>query len=276
MNNLLRLLQITLFKPCQSTASERVDLRRGKHCFLPLVGAGLLCAAITAQATIVDFMFSGTLTHGRDDANWFQGAFPAGGTFTGEIRYDTSLSSPGTPSPSDPSALQYAFNVDASGPIALSVSGLGGHTFTSTTPFYVNTYDNYGVNPSHPGLTPFDELYYASYDHFNFDRSPLTMDHFFADFGVTFESFILTSTTSIDLPTAPPNLSAFAYSYFNVYVFSNTGNSPLADIEGTITSVTPVPEPGAVGLLSCGLLFLVPKLLWTRRRKLSGCRARNA
>jgi len=220
-------------------------------------------ATLKTQAAVVDFLFTGTITDGRDDANWFQGAFPYNSTFTGEIRYDTSMASPGHPSSSDPnSAVQYTFNLGAGDPVAMSVSGAGGHTFSSTTPFYVNTYDNYGVNPSYPGLTPFDELYYASYANFNFDGSPLTMSYYFVDFGVHFNSTVLTSITSTDLPTAPPDLSAFANSYFNVYVFSGNGNGPLAVIQGTITSVTPVPEPAAGALLLLGGV-----LLFSRKRK---------
>jgi hypothetical protein len=229
-----------------------------------LVGIGLLFAAMNTRATLVIFNFSGTITDGRDDAGWFQGAFPSGGSFNGTISYDTSLSSAGTPSSSDPgSAMQYAFNIGANNPVAMSVTGSGGHIFTSTTPFYVNTYDNYGVNPSYPGITPFDELYYASYDHFNFDGTPLTMNYYFADFGVHFNSTILSSTTSLDLPTGAPDLADFANSYFNVDVFSGTGNGPLAYIQGTITSVTAIPEPSSSGLFLCSLLVGI-WMLWRR------------
>jgi hypothetical protein len=269
MNTHLTWSQI-LLQPSLSTGSKRFRRQGAYRHFLLLLGFGLLFAAINTRATTVAFNFSGTITNSRDDANWFQGAFPNGGSFSGKISYDTDLSSSGTPGPSDPgSVMQYAFNMGATDPAAMSVTGLGGHTFTSATPFYINTYDNYGVNPSYPGLTPFDELYYASYDHFNFDGSALTMNYYFADFGVHFNSRILTSTTSITLPGAAPNLADFANSYFNVYVFSGTGNGPLAVLEGRITSVTPIPEPGGLGLFSCGVLVVICGLLrrWHETRQ---------
>lgn len=273
LNNHLRLTQI-VFKSSPSITDKRLRLLRAKRHFLLLLGVGLLFAGMNTRATIIVFDFSGTITEGRDDATWFQGAFPSGGSFSGKISYDTSLSSPGSPSQSDPgSFLQYAFNIGPDDPVAISVTGLGGHAFSSTTPFYINIYDNYGVAPSYPGLTPFDELYYASYDHFDFDGSPLTMNYYFADFGVHFNSTILSSTASINLPTAAPNLADFADSYFYVDVFSNTGNRPLAHIRGSITTVTPVPEPGALGLFSCGLLIAIGRFL--RGAEPAGCRQRR-
>ncbi|MGD0351237.1 MAG: hypothetical protein ABSB84_13125 [Verrucomicrobiota bacterium] len=261
MKTYLRLLQIITSQPIRSTTLELFRPQRGKYSLPLFVGISLMFATLNTQAAVVDFLFTGTITDGRDDANWFQGVFPWHSTFTGEIRYDTSMASSGYPSPSDPNAaVQYTFNLGPGNPVAMSVSGAGGHTFSSATPFYVNTYDNYGVNPSYPGLTPFDELYYASYANFNFDGSPLAMSYYFADFGVHFNSTVLTSTTSTDLPAVPPDLSAFANSYFNVYVFAGTGNGPLAYIQGTITSVTPVPEPAAgVFLLLAGALLFARK-----------------
>ncbi len=251
----LRLCRVITSKSFRSTTLELFRPQKGRYLFTLVVGINLMFAALNTRAAVVDFLFTGTITAGRDDANWFQGVFPYNSTFTGEIRYDTSLASRYV-NPSDLSFAQYTFNLGAGDPVAMSVSGAGGHTFSSKTPFYVNTYDNYGVNPSYPSLTPFDELYYASYANFNFDGSPLTMSYYFADFGVHFNSTVLTSTTSTDLPAAPPDLTAFANSYFNVYVFSGTGNGPLAYILGTITSVTPVPEPGAGALLLLGGAWL--------------------
>ena len=258
----LSLLRVASSQLCRSTTLELFRPQKGRYLFTLVVGINLMFAALNTRAAVVDFLFTGTITAGRDDANWFQGVFPYNSTFTGEIRYDTSLASRYV-NPSDLSFAQYTFNLGAGDPVAMSVSGADGHTFSSATPFYVNTYDNYGVNPSYPGLVPFDELYYASYANFNFDGSPLTMSYYFADFGVHFNSTVLTSTTSTDLPTAPPDLTAFANSYFNVYVFSGTSNDPrIAYILGTITSVTPVPEPGAGALLLLG-----GALLFARKRK---------
>lgn len=163
-----------------------------------------LLALSCATAAQVDFQFSGTIINDRDDLGWFQGAFPLNGTFSGRIRYDSSLTTKQVNN-IDPGFAYYVFNLGDGDPVALSVTGAGGHTFSSLTPFYVNTYDNYGVNPSYPSLTPFDELYYAAYPNFNFDNAPLTMNYYFADFGVHFNSTALNSTSTTDLPITPPD-----------------------------------------------------------------------
>lgn len=205
-----------------------------------------------AQATAaqVEFLFSGTITSDRDDASWFQGAFPLNGTFTGRISYDPSMATR-YDDPSGSIYSQYTFSLGSNDPVALSVTGVGGHTLSSTSPFYINTYDNY------PATTPFDEIYFAAYPNYNFDGAPLAVSYFFSDFGVHFNSATLNGVTTTDLPTAPPNISLFENSFFNLYVFSGSGNGPLAYIQGTITSVTPVPEPAAGVVLLLGVVMLL-------------------
>src|ERR1043165_4047631 len=87
-----------------------------------------------APATPVDFQFSGTITFGRDDDNWFQGAFMTGSSFTGYIHYDSSLTTRQTNS-IDPGFAYYVFNLIPGDPVYLSVTGAGEHTFQSLSPF---------------------------------------------------------------------------------------------------------------------------------------------
>jgi hypothetical protein len=144
----------------------------------------------------------------------------------------------------------------------MSLGDINGHLFSSATEFFINTCDNYGVNPPLPGIVPFDEHYYTTYGNFNFDGGGLSMEHYFAEFGIHFNSTVLTSTTSDALPTAAPNLAAFALSYFDIYVFASGVDAPLAVYHGDITNVTPVPEPAMATLVlaGAGLLFLKRKL----------------
>ena len=143
----------------------------------------------------------------------------------------------------------------------MSLTDVNGHVFSSANEFFVNTYDNYGLNPPLPGVTPFDELYYATYSNFRFDNNALTSPHQFADFGIHFNSTILTSTTSDSLPLAAPDLAAFANSFIDIYLFGFGQNPPIVWYRGNITSVTPVPEPAVTTILLAGAC------LWISRRR---------
>ncbi|MEI9960649.1 MAG: hypothetical protein WDM76_05810 [Limisphaerales bacterium] len=106
------------------------------------------------------------------------------------------------------------------------------------------------MNPAYPGLTPFDEIYYAAYSQFNFDGAPLAMNYYFADFGVFFYSTNLSTLSATDIPLAPPNPGDFQQSYFQIFVLSDSG---IASLRGNIDSVTVVSEPTGVMLLLLGI-----------------------
>lgn len=238
-------------------------MKKSFYATLPI----LLLAFAEASASQVDFLFSGPVTFSRDDAGWFLGAFPENSIFNGRIRYDTSLAAGDVSNPNDPSFAQYQFHPNPITPPAMALTDLHGHAFSSATEFFVNTYDNYGLNPPVPGIVPFDELFYTTYGNFNFDGGGLTMEHYYAEFSIHFNSSTLSSTTSDALPSAPPDLSKFADSYFNIYVFASGINAPIAYYHGTVSSVTPVPEPATV------TLFLSGVCLWLLKRKNQSARA---
>lgn len=220
-----------------------------KRHFLALV---LVMTLSRIAAVPVDFQFSGQIVFSRDDAGWFSGAFPSNTTFTGRIHYDTSLASGDVSNPADSSYAQYQFHPNLADPPAMLVTDVNGHSFSSANQFFINTYDNYGLNPPLPGLTPFDEIYYATYSNFRFDNLALTSPHQFADFGIHFNSGILTSTSSDALPLAAPDLAAFGNSFIDIFLFGYGNNPPIVWYRGNITSITPVPEPAATALLLTG------------------------
>jgi hypothetical protein len=221
--------------------------RRISNIWLMLVMSLVILAP--ASATIITVEVTGVVdgvgTHG---GLALDGSVDIGSAMTGFTTYDTD-----TPDLSDGSNGRYAL-------ISILMT-VGNYIFThdpmsSTSPFlYVSTGD-LGYSYTVRSLDPrFDGTIYI-------DGSPKTFDEVnFDPFGLTLMYLVdPDSITTDELPSSFPDISTFTTRNFSVGVDSPPEEPGFA-IWGEVTSLTVVPEPATLLLLSLGGLALL------RRRK---------
>jgi len=205
-----------------------------------------LIAAEFAQANPVAFAFTGHITviSSLDPFDPFPDPISddaaAPSTFAGIFTFD-SAAADAIP---DPQTGNYASN---GGPFGFTLS-LGGLTFNFggvnigilndfVTFFPVQTYDEY----------------LASYSETPTDTNPTGVQ-----LQIALNDFTGTAFTNDALPLAPPMLSAFSNSIYPAqFWFTDTINGNQVELFGSLDSLTTVPEPGTLFLLSPGIWLLV-------------------
>ena len=209
-----------------------------------------------ATAAVVSFNFSGVITTKNDPQTFLGSGFAPGTPYHGSLTFDTVAAGPDAypnnsvlglysfPHPSLPGGDKFSLTITA-----------GAHSF-------VGHWGLIGVQDSPTG-SPGDHVEYQSiiksYDGINLP-STFTAGGFGIGLTRTVPPFDV--LTSDSLPTTPPNLADFDYS--TIFI---SAQDPTQGIEflvyGSVTSLTPVPEPTTVAFAIVSLAFA---LIGQRRR----------
>jgi hypothetical protein len=241
-------------------------LSAGKVFLTAVLGA---CAYLPqlSSAAIVSFEYAGTITQSQDSGNLLGGAFKIGDPYVGRVSYDTANSqtyfAPGV----------YYFLSGAQ--IALTS---GGHTFVgSTSPSTSNCWPSaspdciapFSASVTNNGMAEGDRLAYSgSYLKYDGTTPPASPTRGLLQLRLVDPS--QKALTDNALPTTAPSLSAFEQRQVEFFASgADFMSRPLYSFSGSVTSITPVPEPGTISLLAVGLSAV---LGWTRntRRRAGG------
>lgn len=206
---------------------------------LPVAGLAMLA---TFQANAVMFSFTGEITSFDDPQSLLPIKIPLGGAFSGTFFYDPTQG--GADVTVDGSYGTYFFTNPDGSDFSLSLT-VGGNTFASlASPFNRN---NISVGNS----VPSDRLIYETGSLLlNGGSLPNGLND--EDISLDFTDGTGTAVSNDSLPTLIPLLSIFGSA--STLSFRAENNTGVVTFEGTILTVTPVPEPGEWAVIAGGLL----------------------
>lgn len=197
-----------------------------------LAASGL--SATSASGALVTFNFAGTVDFASAPAGPLAGV-TAGTPFSGQYTFDTD-----------------AFDINSSTALAqyysygagISYSAtVGGVTFSRGSPLEIDVENNNGS----------EDGYFVNSQG---DVSPSTTipgGAFFTS-GIFLIDHTASALSSEALLLSPPTLAAYDTNLFFVTIFPAGGGSPVVDIQGTVTSITPEPANLAAGALGLSLI----------------------
>jgi hypothetical protein len=224
------------------------------HTLHRLAAAAILAVSVagSADATIVQFSFTGHITNGPGDfvdpPDFFAGLVGPGSIVHGSFGYDTTGAvdgNPGDTTKANYPQVMFATSVDF---------GFGylfnQHQPAALTPDGLETNDVQVLNePNFDGLFMYGALVPPA-------------GFIFAELGISLTDTTGAALPNDSIPTAPPVFAAFDGRAFEFHLYvpdtSTPGNSGrrLVDVYGVIDQITEVPEPSSLALLGLGALLM--------------------
>jgi hypothetical protein len=210
----------------------------------PTLGLALLAQLSTIQVQAVMFTFEGTIDYTIGSTELLPAGFTMGTTLRGTVFYDPAQAP--FDGNSNPNVGFYAFNNPDGSDYTFSVTG-DGHTLsaapTPSSPFNtinVSNNETFDLISYNPGVV-------------RYDGGSLPNGLGNAEFGLELRDNSATALANDSLPTFAPLLSSFPDNpRFRFYADDGMGNS--VEFRATITSLTPVPEPGEWAWIAGGCL----------------------
>ncbi|QLG87633.1 PEP-CTERM sorting domain-containing protein [Chitinibacter bivalviorum] len=231
----------------------------------PIIALAIFCTS--ANAAFVNFQFSGFITESYDPTNLLNGTYRAGDTFSGLISYNTEATQDGWKG-------LYNFRTDGSISITSSKNTFFG---TSTWPNCSTSpngntptgrcTDTFNISVSDNGAAEGDRLAYSSsavtYNGKAMPGAP-------SGAGVQLrlqDTISQTAISNLELPLSPPKIETFNQHLIYIGASGNAiPTNTLYSITGTVTNISPVPEPEQYSLIGIGLMGLI----FRRRHILKG------
>lgn len=195
-----------------------------------------ICAVTSANAVVVSFGFSGTVSYLQNPSNALPAEITYDAPFSGIATYDTAAIVNG--GDSDPHTNSGAYYFNQNGGLWLSVN-IAGHRFDTTTPAPGNPYADIII---YNFADPQDVFWIdASAPTIRFDGNVPPGVYTTIGMQLSLYDYTGTALTNDALPTAPPNLAAFTNSHqIQIYAYDDSGTT--FSISGDITEIGP-PRP---------------------------------
>jgi len=230
-------------KMLQRFCDEEINMDKIWRVFSAMIAVAIFSCAV-GRGAIITIGVEAEVTYVDDLQDLLGGSIGIGDIITGSYSYNSD-----TPDTNPLSTVGDYWHYSAPYGISLGAGGLLFQTDPTGVDFLVEVGDN------HTGQ---DAYLLRSYSNLTL-ASGVSVDHI----SWQLNDYSCTALSSDDLPLVPPVLGDWESNYLLITL----GPKGSSSIQGTVTDVWLIPEPGSIFVLGLGALGL-----WRRRKKRSRCR----